>query len=430
MSSIFENDNQTLLLEIPDDHMSAMLTIHPGNGMINEHDIMDLIRKAGVTNGFLEATTSLLRNNYKKKYDEPFSIALCRYETKEPEITLLFDQNHTYNPSVPLSKKYTQAWSYVEKGSAIAKLVMDAEVGRIFNINGEPIDTAFNLENLIRTCEGENISYNPKSRQFIATQTGYPYKDENGLLNIAADFHIDEDIVRYYGDIALAGNLSIQGSVCEGCNISVLGDLFVSGNVIHSAIRANGSITVQGLIADCSDMGIIAQGDLNLHAAERSKLICLGTAHFEDSLENCRLIGEASIKGDPQESRIIGGLSQSAGSIDIGSAGSGVGIETELEVTISPYLKEQMINTMREIFRAKDRPEPDKALLDELNGKMQDLESRLDHEIDRILVGVDQDTLFIKIHKKLYPNTYLRILKKSYTAVEEKESFILAENEK
>jgi uncharacterized protein (DUF342 family) len=430
MSRIFENDSQTLHLEVPDDLMSALLTIHPANGMINQNDILDLIKEARVTHGFLEATTSLMRNNYVKKYKEQFPIAICRHESKEPEITLLFDQSNTYQPGLPLSKNQTQKWSYVEKGSAIAKLVMDQEFGRVFNVFGESIDTEYNLENLIQTCEGDNISYDPITKQFIATQTGYPYRDENGLLNIISDFHIDEDLVRYYGDIALAGNLSINGTVNEGCNISVLGDLFISGNVIQSALRADGSITVQGLISDCSEAGIFAKGDLNLHAAERSKLICMGNAHFEDILEDCRLIGEKSIKGEPQESRIIGGLSQSAGSIDIGSAGNGMGTETELEVTISPYLKELMINTMREIFRCKDRPDPDMQLLNELNQKMQDLETRLDKEIDRILVGVDQSTLFIKIHKKLYPHTYLRILKKSYTATEEKESFILAENEK
>ncbi len=430
MSKIYENDNQTLHLEVPDDHMSAMLTIHPENGMINENDILELIREAGVTNGFLEATTSLLHDNYVKKYKEPFPIALCRYETREPEITLLYDQNDTYHPSASLDKNQTQKWSYVEKGAAVAKLVVFNEVGRIFNVFGETVDTNYDLESLIQSYEGENISYDPMSRQFIATHTGYPYRNEKGLLSIIKDFHIDVDVDHSYGDIALAGNLSIRGSVGEGCNISVLGDLFISGNVMQSTIRAGGSITIQGLISDCSETGIHAQGDMNLHAAERSKLICFGNVNFEYSLEDCKLIGETSIKGDSQESRIIGGVSYSAGSIDIASAGNGLGINTELEVTISPYLKEQMINTMREIFRCKDQPSPDQDQLDELNKKMNNLETRLDQEIDRILIGVDQDSLFIKIHKKLYPNTYLRILKKSYTAVEEQESFLLTENEK
>jgi phosphate uptake regulator len=112
----------------------------------------------------------------------------------------------------------------------------------------------------------------------------------------------------------------------------------------------------------------------------------------------------------------------------IGSAGA---IGTEVEITISPYIKEKMLALSKKLSSLRDRPEENAALIKKLSETLQDYENQLEEQINRTLLGETGAPRHIVAFRKVFAGAYIRIPKKSLTVVDEmdKVSFSILDGE-
>jgi len=425
MSKKIYNDKGNLLLEIADDQMSAQLTINSTMDFLDEKEIADLLWQAGIRNGITEAAAHVRKNGILKTFDSPFPVAMCQGgESKTFTFNSLFNTEELYNPNVPLTVSNTQKWVYVEKEEPIAELVIP-EADESVDIFGNRLSGMKPKQEILRDFLGENVYFSEQRGMILASKTGYPYIDETGRVHVIGHFILDQDIHSEYGDIAIAGNLKITGSVTGPIKIQVLGSVEIDGSVDAAYIQSGGSLSIKGSITNANENGVIALGDLSFESAKQSRIVSNGYIHFSGKVIDCRMVAEKGINGNANHSVLSGGEIQSGGSIDVAVIGSPDYVDTEVEVTISPFLKEKMITLTKEIIRRKSDPNTTEDELREVQTKMQTLEQELDSAINQAIISDASDEYYIKAHHILYKGSYLRILKKSYTAMESVKEFEL-----
>jgi uncharacterized protein (DUF342 family) len=422
MEKIYTNENGSMEIRVSDDSFSAVLTINDHGVFQNEDDLLKLIEKSGISYGFENAQNYNIKNSSEKKFGEPFLIALGdTLDEPEVEFNPLFDTGNCFNPiSFDNQFHLLQKFHFVERGTNLAQLFVTKTGSAGKNIYNIEISPEASNETILDKHLGDNVYYSEEKSMIIADKSGYPYLDEMEKIHIKSDFEINENVGLNFDNFKLHGNLTINGNVYEKIQMKINGDLTVNGDINDAELDISGKVNLNGDILNCRETGIIAQGDVTFNSAESARIVTAGKIYFKDNAHFCRLIADHGIYGDENTSSIVGGLVQSGENIEVAVIGNSGAIGTEVEVTISPYIKEKMLVSTKEMMKLRDKPDSQDRF-NYLAQEMEQLESKLEDDINEALLSDEQIPRHITILKKIFGGTYLRVLKKSVTVSEEME---------
>ena len=345
---------KSLILEISEDGFSAFLTIGETDEPLSEDDFLTLIKSTGIKYGWENAKAINSEKSFQKEFGKPFLVAVG----KKPEIAhrFLFDSDNLLSAKVLDNISRIKNLKPVSKQKVLAKVEFEGEENGGIDVFGNKVSASAFREKIVTEFLGDGVKFLPESKQVIATEAGFPIL-ENGKI-----FIVDEII--FQGDII-------------GEQLEFFGNLKVNGKIIDSELTVRGNLT--------------------FHSAEKSKIVVAGSVQLKDGIRFCTLLANGEIGGG-KDSYIKGGLTRSGQEIKIGSIGSPFAVETNVEITCLPFLKEEM------------------------RLKTDDFESEKRYE-EQLDIGLEKLHSFgIYVFRTVFKNTFFRIYDKSIKLEEEKKN--------
>lgn len=431
----FFNENQNILLEIAEDEYAAYLTIIDNNDFIDETEVLDLIKKSGIVFGIEEAKEFIAEKGLEREFDKPFPIAIGkRIIDPQVEFSIIFNLENSIqseNKTVNLDFSQLEFKEKISSHQPLAHLFVTKKAQTGMNIFGEDVLPEISEQEVIKNYLGENVYYSEERSQIFSETAGYPYIDELNRVSVKNHFVIDGDIGIEQKNFSLSGDLTVNGSIKDKISINIDGNLFVKKDINDATIFATGKIVVDGDILNCKQGEINSLNNIDFYSAENATIITPMKINFKKNAHFCRLIAEKGIFGDSQESSIIGGLTQSGENIEVAIIGNSSAIGTEVEITIAPYIKEKMLTMTKNLMKLKDNPDENQEMIESMSDEISELENKLEEEINKAIMNNDSIPQHITVFKKIFGGTYLRVLRKSRTIVEELEqvSFTIVDGE-
>ncbi len=417
MTDILTDPNGLLTLQIRDD--GAWLTMLNANEIINEQAILELIEGAGIVEGFERARDYMDVHYLERNFGEPFPIALNQMPAQpQIEFTPLFDENRCIDPD---HYSFNELGNLVttEPGKPLAHLFVTRSGSPGKDIYGDAISPSMDDQEALESKLGTNVRFDEDMSQIIAESAGYPYIDAEGRVCVKSEFVVEGDIDLNQDNFKLFASLIVNGNIQDKINIELAGNLEVNGDIVDSSIKAEGDIKVYGDILNCQEAGIFSRGNIEFENAENAFLMAAGKIRFTEHANFCKMICERAIQGDAEKSSVVGGMVQCGGDVEVAVLGSTGAIGTEVEITISPYNKERMLHLTKKLSDLRRNETNNEAEIAFIEATLEDLENRLEEEINRTLLSDETKPKHIVAYKKVFPGTYVRILKKSRTITEE-----------
>jgi len=419
MADLFTSEFLNFSIEIADDQFSAFLTIRGTDDFLCEQELLELIAKTGITYGFSQATQMIEEKGIKKLPNQPFPFAIGDLP-KAPEIEFspLIDADKCYKPNDDSLSKL-KSMQRVQKGDPLAHLFVTkpSVVGK--NIFGFEVTHEMYENQVINDYLGDNVAYSVERGQIIATASGYPYMDELPRMHVKSEFTVEGGLDSSFAERDFFGTIVVNGDVSDKVRLNIVGDLIVNGNIVDAEISVDGNITVSGTIKDCDNPGIIATGKIEFQAAENSKIVAGNIINFKKSIYFCKVLAENSITGDEETSSIVGGVCQSGENVEVSIIGNTGSIGTEVEICISPYTKERLYIISKQMLKLKEQNQTGNIEYIDLQEEQARYELRLEDKINQMIKNLENLPKHIIVYKKIFPGSYIRILKKSKHLTEE-----------
>ena len=401
---VYTNSDKTLYLTISKDNLSAYLTIEDNGNMIDEKEISSLISSVGIKNGLEEALDYNIKHGILKEIGNPFLIALASARKAKAGIMHKFAPESCINIDEHYEMDALSQFEKVEKDQPLADISISGAQESGIDIFGNKVSSEPESQVNVEDILGKNVYYSAETNQILSSEAGYPYFDYENKICVKSTF-ISQDI--HDTNKTIYGNTTIDG-VISNSNLEVFGDLWVKGN-----------------IRDCNNGGIIVHGNIIFDYAENSKIIVSGKIMINKNARNSLIYANGIIEAE-ENSSISGGVIQSGEGLDVFSIGSPLGILTEVEIAIAPFLKEQIRITVNKLTQARNDSEVDETLISSLVEKLQELKLEFVKEIEK---SHNIDSLKIIIKEKIYPNSNIRILKDVLEISEEKTNIIISVND-
>lgn len=415
MAKTFTNKDENLILEIRTDPLSAWLTIKKTGKLIDENEILALIDEAGIKNGFDEAVEYLRLQSLEKEYDVPFPIAMCNKQ--ECNIML----HYKFNPDLPLTAETPIDVATLAKlipfrtGDVVAEYSCNIfnQSGSIYDIFGELIDFGLVDIEQAKALAGDNITYDNQNRHFIALKDGFPYLDEQGRICLLNSITLSSKDIPAEAKIQCPIDLLLDGTIAFA-DIECEADLYVQGDLHSCTVVCKKDLEVKGEIISCIKKGIIIGGNLECQSISGSNVLCQNDIHFTDKIESSTVVCDGEIVGAEGSSEICGGLTQAGNSITVFQAGTYDRTKTEIEIALCPFYRNLLLLLTRELVHLKEEREINATAIAALENRIQNYETALDENLNRILKTEQPITKKIKVQDLCRPPIIFRILKHSY----------------
>jgi uncharacterized protein (DUF342 family) len=427
------NDKQDIKLLIEQDGSSAYLQINTNHRIIDASEITSLIENAGINFGFDLAKERNQELTQIGEMNETLLIARGqRPVDAQIEFTLLFNKESAFHPAeFDNNFKALENYERVRAETPLADLFVTKKGNAGIDIFGNTVGSDEEPNFLIQKYLGENVYYSEDRSQIIAHSAGYPYIDEDGKVNVKSQFEIDHTLDLKTDNFKLYGDLVVRGNIEQKIKLEIQGNLTVHGDINDADIRVSGTVNIHGDVLNCPATGIVSQGNIIFDSAENARIVSAGKIEFRNNVHFCRIIAEKGVYSENETGSIVGGLIQSGEHIEVSIIGNSSQIGTEVEITISPYTKEKMLILTKKIMMLREKPVENASQIETLEDELQTLENKLEKQINKALLSEDELPKHIAVYKKIFSGSYVRILKKSQSIMEdmEKVSFTISQGE-
>lgn len=409
----YTNSREDIIIEITENKMCAMMTIKREGGVIEQDEILALMNDAGITNGFV----SSIDQEGEKLLHKPFKIAEVKGINQEITVDLYYKNEELYFPKTPLNEANIFRLVYVQKGSPIGKLTFNEEMLSRKDVLGNYLISLKGRNSVIDKYKGENISFNLDTMEYLAEINGYLSLDQSGKYSIVNKLTINQDIGRDYGNIYILGNLTIRGDVINVRHIRILGALTIEGNVVQSNLYAEQGIIIKGIIKNCNSGGVTSPGNIECQDIRDSKVFSGSELIVGGSVINSRLVGEVAIEV-ADDAEVLASDLNSSRSIKVGNVKNSSEANSNLEISVSPYTKEQLMILTRELVYFNDT-DVDNNKVPIIREEIRDLEEILSQKVEEAIELDNTNALSIETTQKIDEGVRIKILKESIIVSDE-----------
>ncbi len=405
----YTNSREDIIIEVTENRLCATMTIKRDGGVIAQDEILELIEEAGISNGFI----SSIDQEADKEKNHAFKIAEVPAIDQEVKLDLYYDSQELLYPKTPLSETNIFKLVYVQKASAIGKLSYDEDMFSRKDVYGNYLLTQEGRNKIIAKYKGDNLEFDLNTREYIAQKNGYLSCDSQGRYNIVNDLVIDHDINQDYGNIYIIGNLTIKGNVENLRHIRVIGQLIIEGHVFKSNLYAEHGIEIKGSLENCNGAGVRSPEKIECQQIKSSKVFSGSQLLVNGNVYYSKLVGEEGLILADETDAIASNL-QSSKLIKVANVKNENDTYSELEITVSPYTKEQLMILTRELvyFNENDIENKKVAILKK---EIKQLEERLSDKVEEAIELDNNDSLMIDIRGNIASGVKLKILKESTT---------------
>lgn len=401
----YTNSREDLVIQVTENKLCATMTIKRESGVVEQSEILDLLNKAGITNGFI----SSIDQDGEKLINKPFKIAEVKTIDQEITMELYYKNEEIYYPKTPLNEANIFRLVYVQKGSPIGKLSFDEDMLSRKDVYGNYLISLKGRDSIIEKYQGENVSFNQNTMEYLAAMSGYLSSDSDGKYNIVNNLTIKQDINRNYGNIYILGNLKIIGEVSDVRHIRVLGTLTIEGNVTESNLYAEQGILIKGIIENCNGGGITSPKNIECQEIRQSKVFAGGELIINGSVLNSRAVGESAVIV-AEEADVVASELHSSRHIKVGNVKNSNTANSNLEISVSPYTKEQLMVFTRELVYFTDNDSgSDKIPV--IRQEIKDLEEILSKKVEEAIELDNNNALLIETTKQIDKGVRVKILK-------------------
>lgn len=200
--------------------------------------------------------------------------------------------------------------------------------------------------------KGKNTVCNADNTSLYATIDGHITMIDR-KMTVQPVFELNGDVDFSSGNIDFIGDVVIRGSVSSGFTVRAAGNIEVTGFIEGAEVIAGGSITVKGGIKS-SYKGIVkAEESISVRFVENSKLEAGKDVIVREAIMQSFVRAGGNVIVSDRKATIVGGLIQAAHTVEAKTLGSQLATQTNIEVGVNPYHREEYQNLLKNRNEAK-----------------------------------------------------------------------------
>ncbi len=366
-------------------------------------DLKELIGQNGVRYGIIEKNLEMALK--ARLYCTDILIAKAKYPVQGTHAKVLynFNANKTNTPqmeedgSVDFHK--LDMIERVKNGQLLATLTPAVQGVPGVDVTGAPISPA--KVNVRKLKFGKHIRQSEDGLEI--------YSEVDGDVTLVDDtvfvsnvYEVPADVGTSTGDIDYDGSVEVKGNVLDGYSVRATGDIVVNGAVEGANLVAGGKIVLKRGIQGKGKGVMEANGDIITNFIESSK-VRSGGKIITDAIMHSDVVSKGMIEVRGKRGLVAGGTVRSAVRIEMKTAGSTMGTQTELEVGLDPTITDryhaiekdiellsdekekilQNIQILQKRLKAKGSLDEDKLkVLKDGNDRIKEIDAQIEEETD------------------------------------------------
>lgn len=353
-----DNKDGTAIIYLDKDKMKAFLEILPPTGEGLPCD-MDKVRVAlteskieyGIDESKLEE--ALLQMNWNQKIlvaegtpaiDGKNAVITLKYFATEKKIAPHEDEKGNVN------YRDMGLVHNVQRGEELATRIPPVPGVLGMDVQGRELQPRSGRD--LQLPRGKNTVCNEDNTSLYATIDGHITMVDR-RLTVQPIFELNGDVDFSSGNIDFSGNVVIRGNVSSGFTVRAAGDIEITGFIEGAEVIAGGSITVKGGIKS-SYRGIVkAEESIFVRFVENSKLEAGKDVLVREAIMQSYVRAGGNVIVSDRKATIVGGLIQAAHTVEAKIIGSQLATQTNIEVGVNPYHREEYQILLRTRNEAK-----------------------------------------------------------------------------
>lgn len=199
----------------------------------------------------------------------------------------------------------------------------------------------------LRNLKGHGIRYDDDTGEYIATEEGYVFFDEEShILNVWKDYFINDNVNCYNGNIEVDGRLHIAGSVEDGAVVKAKGDIVVDGYVAGAQLESEQNILIRAGVNANEKGKITAKGSISSKFFENADVEARGNI-MSGYFMNCRIKTDAKMIAQGEKSRIMGGNIQAAAGVEAAYIGGHMASSVYMDVGNKEEVNQRLLTAKK-----------------------------------------------------------------------------------
>ena len=316
------------LIKISPDNMRAGIVIHPpleAGRTLQQEDLRALIAEQGVIFGLdyeaVEEAESFIRSGEKEF--KHITIARGQQVGRSTDAYLRYDMEIG-----PIAGKLLEDGSIdfrerrimvgVRAGQCIATKIPSVQGAPGINVFGQETPAQAGKDLKIELLN--DVKFHRDTQQVIASKDGVLSIVNDRVIKVCAHQTIRGDVDYTTGNVESMNCVTVNGNIQPGFNITAVGDVVVSGEVMSAKIISLGNIVVKGGITGKNSY-LEAAGDADINFIEQGTMKCGGIVVVRKQ----SYYSDITTAGDiccHQSSKIMGGRIIAEGDAVLGDVGS------------------------------------------------------------------------------------------------------------
>jgi len=363
--------SQFVFLTIPDDAVSAKLTIVPPEDKrieLTMEDVQKVISDAGITFGLDEEKMAevedVILQIQSGDWIDPVEIEIAHgiepQHGQDAQYEFFIDHQKTDEKSKPgmtedgrVDYFAVQEVSSTKRGQMVARRFPPTLGVAGKSVKGEEIPARDGTAGEWKT--GRGIEHALGNENILVASVDGQVKTDNNLLEVLALYEIPGDVDLSTGSIDFIGAVIVHGNVQPGFKIKAGEDVLIEGVVDDAEIQTPGKVTVKGgVLGQGGKAKIVAGGDIAGMYFQNAVLETKATLTSMQYVRDCKVTANM-VKAMGKRGQLVGGEIAAETDISAQSIGSSqTGSHTTLIVGESAAKRSEMAALTEEVKKMEE----------------------------------------------------------------------------
>lgn len=220
------------------------------------------------------------------------------------------------------------------------------------NVLGAPVPCADGKDQILRAGKGCRLSEDGLS--IVAETEGHAVLGQDGRVNVSPIFEIRGDVDTSTGNIDFVGTVIVMGSVNAGFTVRAGQSVQVHGGIDGGTVEAGGDVTVRYGIQGAGRGRVQAGGKIQCRFMENADVRCQRDLIVSDGILHSKVRAGGKVTVTGRRGSIIGGQVKARGEVSARVLGSHLTTTTEIEVGVSPEIRDELEVVRRSLHEAEE----------------------------------------------------------------------------
>lgn len=363
-----------IIVKVAPDKLSAQLEISSAceEDKIDYNKLLEIINKSQVVYGIDEERLKKVAANLGVFKGESLSFAkgLAPTESVDGYIEILKDDTSKNRKPLILQDGRVDFFQLTD----ITTVMKGEEIARKTEpIHGEKGTNVFGNDVLPRTPKnpnfpiGKNVLVNQEGTALYSLLDGQVSITDNGKLNVFNLYEVKGDVDFSTGNIDFVGSVLVNGSILSGFSVKAKGDIRVKGNIEGAIVESDGSIEIRGGIIGYNKGKVSAKQNIQASFIQNANVMAGNDVVVSDSIMHSHVSAGNKVLLNGNKALLVGGITRASDEIFAKSIGNAMATPTEVQVGISPELRNEYIEITGKLKEYKENIVKTKQALEVLN---------------------------------------------------------------